>query len=128
MKRTMSVLARFDEIELSQKIGILFILNKIYLQKDLNADSFAEKIGIKTRWVAPVFGTLYGHRFKELANIYRVEYAKNKIEAGYLNGNSLVDLSDASGFNSPRTFAGVFRKEFGKYPKEYARDYLLKVS
>lgn len=124
----MSNLGRFDEIEISQKIGILFILNKIYLNKDLKVDDLAQKIGIQSRFVAPVFKMLYGHRFKELTNMYRVEYAKNKIEAGFLNHDTLEVLADRSGFKSQSTFLNVFKKETGKYPYEYSRSYLSTVS
>lgn len=76
----MKLLGRFDEIELSQKIGVLFILDKIYLKKDLKADDLAEKLEIDTQLVAPVFASLYGHNLKELVNMYRVEYAKKKLK------------------------------------------------
>lgn len=123
MKTIFGIPGNIDEIELSQKIGILFILNKVYLQKDLKLDDFAKKIGISTRHLAPVFGLLYGHRFRELTNMYRVEYAKNKIEAGYLNDSTLKALSDLSGFSSQSNFIKVFKKEFGKCPHDYGRPY-----
>lgn len=124
MKSGFGILGKFDEIELSQKIGILFILNRIYLQKDLKVDDLAEKIGIQTRQLGRAFVLLYGHRFQEVTNMYRVEYAKKRIEAGYLKENTIEALSDLSGFGSQITFSNVFKKEFGKYPRGYSREYL----
>jgi len=127
MEGATKILGRFDEIDISQKIGILFILNKIYLDKDLKVDGFAKKIGIPTRFVAPVFKTLYGHRFMELANMYRIEYAKAKIEAKVLVEGSLESLANMSGFRSKSNFTTVFKKEAGKYPNQYSRSCLSAV-
>jgi AraC-like DNA-binding protein len=127
MEKALNVLRRFDEIAISQKIGILFILNKIYLDKDLRADGFAKKIGIQTRFVAPVFQSLYGHRLHELATMYRVEYAKAQIEAGTLNHDSMESLAQMSGFKSKSSFVNRFKKEAGMSPSKYSKSQKIRV-
>jgi AraC-like DNA-binding protein len=121
MKNMQSILGRFDEIEISQKIGVLFILNKVYLDKDLDAERFARKIGVPSRFISPLFSTLYGHRFKELTNMYRVEYAKNQIEEGGLVQDSLAVIAQKSGFTSQSSFVQMFTREEGMSPTEYSK-------
>ena len=124
MMRDFAVItAPANELDISQRIACLFVVDKIYLKKGFKSGDLARKIGIQTGAIARVISSLYGRRYTELTNIYRVEYAKKRIEEGFLMRESLEVLSDQSGFNSLSTFAKVFKKEFGRYPNEYWKHY-----
>ncbi|HSF55287.1 MAG TPA: helix-turn-helix domain-containing protein [Algoriphagus sp.] len=122
------VLDQFDEQELTQKIYQLLVLEKIYLQQGLTVGEFAKKLGVQARIVTQIFDKLYGHTFKELTNMYRVEYAKERIEEGYLDLYTLEALGHEAGFSSRTTFFNVFKKEIGTCPSEYWKSSLENVA
>ncbi len=119
--KSQEVLEKFDELELIQKIYKLLVLEKIYLQQGLTVTEFAEKLGVQVRIVTRLFGELYGHTFKELTNMYRVEFAKERIEQGYLDHLTMEALGQEAGFSSRTTFFNVFKKELGVCPSEYSK-------
>lgn len=122
------ILDQFDELELIQKIYKLLVVEEIYLQQGLTVGEFAKKLGVQARIVTQIFGELYGHSFKELTNMYRVEYAKNRIEEGFLDQFTLEALGNKAGFSSRTTFFNVFKKEIGVCPSEYWKNYLTQAA
>lgn len=119
------ILDQFDELELTKRIYQLLVLEKIYLQQGLTVGDFAKKLGVQARIVTQIFAKLYGHTFKELINMYRVEYAKRMIEEGFLDYYTLEALGNDAGFSSRTTFFNVFKKEIGTCPSEYWKNYLV---
>lgn len=122
------ILNQFDESDLIRKIYKLLVLDKIYLQQGLTVGEFAAKLGVQARIVTQIFEKLYGHTFKELTNMYRVEYAKERIEEGFLDHYTLEALGYESGFNSRTTFFNVFKREIGTCPSDYWKSYLAQVA
>lgn len=122
------ILEQFDELELIQRIHKLLVLEEIYLEKGLTVGDFAKKLGVQARIVTQILSELYGHTFKELTNMYRVEYAKTRIEEGFLDLYTLEALGQESGFSSRTTFFNVFKKEIGVCPSEYWKNYLEKAA
>lgn len=122
------VLDQFDETELIQKIYKLLVLEKIYLQQGLTVAEFAKSLGVQARIVTQIFGELYGHTFKELTNMYRVEFAKERIEEGFLDHYTMEALGQEAGFSSRTTFFNVFKKEMGVCPSEYWKNHLKQVA
>jgi AraC-like DNA-binding protein len=86
------ILQQFNELELVQKLHKLLIVEKIYLQKGLTVAEFAIQLGVQARVVTQILGELYGHTFKELINMYRAEYVKERIEDGFLDQYTLKAL------------------------------------
>lgn len=122
------ILDQFDELELIQKIYKLLVLEEIYLQQGLTVGEFAKKLGVQARIVTQIFGELYGHSFKELTNMYRVEYAKERIEEGFLDHYTMEALGQKAGFSSRTTFFNVFKKEIGVCPSEFWKNYLTQAA
>lgn len=122
--RTVDLLAHFNEFELIQRLHQILVIERIYLQQGLTVGGFAKNLGVQPREVTQIFGELYGHSFKELTNMYRVEYAKEKIEEGFLDQFTLEALGFEAGFSSRTTFFNVFKKEIGLCPSEYWKNFL----
>ncbi|MDP3198633.1 MAG: helix-turn-helix domain-containing protein [Algoriphagus sp.] len=122
------VLEQFDELELTQKIYQLLVIEEIYLQHGLTVGEFAKKLGVQARIVTQILDNLYGHSFKELTNMYRIEYAKERIEEGFLDSYTLEALGQEAGFSSRTTFFNVFKKEIGICPSEYWKKYLAQAA
>ena len=110
---------QLDEFQLTKRIFDLFGEEKIYQNHGLNVGEFADRLGVKPRVVTQVLAKLSGTTFKELTNLYRVKFAVEKIEEGYLEKYTLEALGSEAGFNSRITFFNVFKKEMGVCPREY---------
>lgn len=110
---------QLDEFQLTKRIFDLFGEEKIYQNHSLNVGEFADRLGVKPRVVTQVLDKLSGTSFKELTNLYRIKYAVEKIEEGYLEKYTLEALGKEAGFNSRITFFNVFKKEMGICPREY---------
>lgn len=110
---------QLDEFHLTKRIFDLFGEEKIYQDHNLNVGEFADRLGVKPRVVTQVLDKLSGTTFKELTNLYRIKYAIEKIEEGYLEKYTLEALAKEAGFNSRITFFNVFKKEIGVCPREY---------
>lgn len=123
-----NVLDQFDELELTQRIYQLLVLERIYLQQGLTVGEFAKKLGVQARIVTEILNKLYGHSFKELTNMYRVEYAKEKIEEGFLDLYTVEALGNEAGFSSRTTFFNVFKREIGVCPSEYWKNFLAEAA
>jgi AraC-like DNA-binding protein len=64
-----------------------------------------------------------GHSpFRRLINQYRLEFVVRKIDQGYLENHSILDLAMEAGFPAKSTFNRVFKEEFQVSPSEYAEE------
>lgn len=108
-----------DDFMLTKRIFELFVREEVFKVQGLTVAQFAKRLGVNSRVVTRVLDKLAGHTFKELTNAYRVKYAAEKIEEGYLDRYTMDALGKEAGFNSRVTFFNVFKKEFGVCPKEY---------
>lgn len=122
-----NVLEEFDTLELARKMYKVWVQERIYMQQGLTVKEFGKKLGVEARIVGQILNSLYGHTFKELTGMYRVEYAKQRIEEGFLDEYTLEALGMESGFSSRTTFFNVFKKEIGICPSEYWKNYLAEV-
>ncbi|WP_297338569.1 AraC family transcriptional regulator [Algoriphagus sp.] len=109
-----------EDVELfRERFKMLLEDELIYLKPDLLIREFAVTVGVSHRVVSEISISLYGKKFKDLINSFRVSYAKEKIEDGYLESSTVESLAADSGFNSRITFYNVFKKEFSISPTEY---------
>lgn len=105
-------------IEIKTRIENLFVA-KVYMEHDLSASDFAEKIEVSPRQLSTIIRKIYGKGYKELINFWRVQAAIELIEAGYLSNRTIESLCKEVGFNSRITFFNVFKKEIGIGPSDY---------
>lgn len=109
----------FDEAGISEKIHLFFEVEQVYLNPNLMVADFGKMMKLPPREVTQILNNLYGHSFKELVNMYRVSFAKQKIEEGFLDQFTLDSLGGISGFSSRTTFFNVFKKELGVSPNDF---------
>ena len=109
----------FRQMEFVKTINEVFVQEAIYLRRDLSVAEFAKILGIDTRVATRLIRQHYGHTFMELTNMYRVEYARNRIKEGFLDRSTLDALGTSAGFRSRAAFINVFKREIGIDPSEY---------
>lgn len=113
--------AQFEAEDLAaiKRIAYLLTQNQVFLQQDLKVSEFADRAGVNSRELRTLLQKVYQKGFRELINHYRVQYAIEKLEEGYLDYRTLEALSKDCGFNSRVTFFTAFKKEMGVSPSEY---------
>lgn len=97
--------------------------DKVFTEIGINISKFSTTIGLHPKLVSQVINSEFGIGFNELINQYRVVYAVEKIEEGYLDDFTLEALGNHCGFNSRTTFFNAFKKEKGKSPSEYWKNF-----
>lgn len=101
------------------------IENEIYLREDLSVNSMSKLLNIPDHHLALYFNNVVEMKFSDWKNHYRVEYAKRKIQEGYLNDYSSENLAKTCGFSHQSTFFAVFKKFTGLTPGDYAKSILV---
>lgn len=111
--------SKFNVEEFREKLTRLLDEDQIFLKPGLLVSDFSKELGLAKKYLPETLDKIYGKGFKELINQYRVSYAKEKIENGYLDLFTLESLGKEAGFNSRTTFFNAFKKELNVSPSEY---------
>lgn len=84
----------------------------------VKADTIAREVGVSTRYLSDLFkktGKTVMNRFLEL----RLERASTELRDESFNEFSIEEIAKKNGFVSPAHFARVFKKFYGKTPREW---------
>lgn len=113
----------FGDLELL-KLDEKRILNaleedKLYLDDELNLNTFSEKISLPPKYVSQIINHKFNSSFKRLINQYRINEAKQLMEASGEEKIKLIDVGFQSGFNNKVSFYRSFREFENLSPSEY---------
>ena len=84
----------------------------------VKADTIAREVGVSSRYLSDLFkktGKTVMNRFLEL----RLERASTELRDEAFNEFSIEEIAKKNGFVSPAHFARVFKKFYGKTPREW---------
>jgi AraC-like DNA-binding protein len=99
---------------------------KLYLERNLNLERFASRIGLKSREVTVILNTHYKSNFFEFINSHRIKEAK-RLLSSCESKDKIMDIIQKSGFNSESTFSRYFKQATGLTPSEYREQKLKKT-
>ncbi|MEP1096510.1 MAG: AraC family transcriptional regulator [Cyclobacteriaceae bacterium] len=116
-----SPLSDADSVNLCKKLECLLEEEKTYLTQELNLGQLAKLLGTQTYLLSQLLNESYGQNFFNFINGHRINFAKQKIQDGYLSTRTLESIAYESGFNSKSTFNRAFKKRVGCSPKEFHR-------
>ncbi len=94
---------------------------RIYLDKGLNRDSLAERLGTNRTYITKIVKGNTGLTLPQWINRYRVKHARLILSDPAKGGMSVKDIADASGFSNVSTFNVVFKESVGMSPTAYRR-------
>lgn len=90
-----------------------------YLDPDLNLASLSDQLAMTPREVSELLNQSHGVHFFDFINRYRVQHAQSLLEAQ--DGQSILQILYASGFNSKSSFNTAFKKHTGQTPSAFRK-------
>ena len=84
-------------------------------KEDISLLDIAANTGYNYQYLSRTFNNMMGMNFKQLLNLYRMEYAYRELKR---SDKSVTDIAYESGFQSVRTFYRVCLERFGCSPVE----------
>jgi len=108
-----------NKLEVESRLNHVLDKKKVFLIKNITAKEFSIEADLPLRLLPYILNLTFERTFKELINERRVEFAKEKIENGFLIEFTIESLSIESGFNSRHTFLNAFKKELSLSPNQY---------
>jgi len=91
-----------------------------YLDPNLKVQSLARHIGIPATELSALVNTVTGMNFNEFINQYRIEYAKNLLNAE--TKKPILDVAYESGYNSKSAFYKHFTSVTSMTPAQYRKN------
>ncbi|MAP49286.1 MAG: hypothetical protein CMH90_07390 [Oceanicaulis sp.] len=92
-----------------------------YLDPDLNLARLSDQLAMTPREVSELLNQSHGVHFFDFINRYRVRHAQALLEAQ--DGQSVLQILHASGFNSKSSFNTAFKKHTGLTPSAYRKNF-----
>lgn len=99
----------------------LMVENRIFLDKELNSHSLADKLNTNRTYLYKMVETTFGMSVGDLINGYRIKHAVVLMSSGESAHLGIDGIAEQSGFNNRVTFAAVFKKHTGVSPSVFMK-------
>lgn len=109
------------EQALFDRMSNLVETEMIYLDKNLNRDNLAERLGTNRTYITKIVKANTGLTLPQWINRYRIKHARLMLADPEKSGKSVKEIADESGFANVSTFNVVFRESVGMSPTAYRR-------
>ena len=108
------------ELVNAREVDIMTATKYIYrnFTKPLTLDEVAGVAGLSPTYFSKKFKLLTGMGFKEYLNYIRLKHASAAL---LTTDSSITDIALEYGFNDSNYFKDLFKKEYGKSPREYRK-------
>jgi len=90
-------------------------------ESNLTLAQLAENIGIASHHISQVLNDHHGLSFNDYLNQYRVNAVCAELQNA--NNHNLLDIALSCGFSSKSSFNAIFKKQTGKTPSEYRKNF-----
>lgn len=103
------------------------LINKIamylreHIDEDISLNSLSNKFNLNAQYISQLFKTQIGVNFLAYLTNIRIQKAKSLLLA---SNNTIVDVSQAVGYNDYRVFTKVFKKHVGISPSQFRKEFL----
>lgn len=94
---------------------------QLYLDPELTLPGLAEQLGLPPRRLSSLVNRGHGSNFSSWINRYRVDEAARRLSDPTAEGENVLEVLYASGFNSKSSFNAAFKRLKGTTPSEFRR-------
>ncbi|WKD48204.1 helix-turn-helix domain-containing protein [Microbulbifer spongiae] len=105
--------------ELVEKVERSMTREHLFLTPTLTLADLAQHLGAAKRIVSTTINRHFGCNFFEFVNQYRIEEAKARLADPACEGQTVLEIMLAVGFNTKGTFNTLFKKRVGMTPTEF---------
>jgi AraC-like DNA-binding protein len=92
---------------------------KPYLQQGYNVAKLSLETGIPQHHLSALLNKVYGVRFNDFINQYRIKHITNHFDQSEWDQMTLEGIASEAGFNSRTTFFNAIKKSTGLSPSEF---------
>jgi AraC-like DNA-binding protein len=118
-----SMLNENEKIKTLKKLKDYILLEKSYLNPDINLEMLANELEIKPRDLSQIINEKLHKNFKEFINSYRLEESISQLRNKKLQTKTVLEILYDSGFNSKSSFYSLFEKHTGQSPTQFRKKY-----
>lgn len=105
--------------KLLDELQRLFEVEKIFLDKNLNINDLAKKMGTSKTTLSRIINSYCNENFPALLNKYRVNEAIKLLMNSQTKNYKMEYISDLSGYNNRQVFHSAFKKSTGLTPQRF---------
>lgn len=108
-----------DRLErIATKIQQVIIVEKVFLDPDINAVKLSNRLGISNHYLSQTFSQEMRTTFYDYVNAARVDMAKIDLVE---SDRTVLDIATGVGFNSRSSFYNAFKKSTGVTPSAFRK-------
>jgi len=104
-----------------EKIAILMVSEKLYLNPDLNLQEFSSRLNLHPNYISRIINEQFQMSYNDFVNRHRIEEAKKKLKEEDEKSKTILEIMYDAGFYSKSVFNTAFKKFTGMTPSEYRR-------
>ncbi len=107
--------------EYKQRLEMIMIGERAYLEPNLTLPVLAERVGCSVNHLSQVINAGFGVSFFDYLNGHRVRHAQAMLEELHDRTQAVLNIAFNVGFNSNSAFYSAFKKHVGMTPAQYRR-------
>jgi AraC-like DNA-binding protein len=100
-------------------LEVHLVKNRPYLQQGYNIAKLSTETGIPQHHLSALLNKVYGVRFNDFINNYRIKHITEHFDQSGWNQMTLEGIASEAGFNSRTTFFNAIKKSTGLSPSEF---------
>ena len=107
--------------EYKQRLEVIMVGQRAYLEPNLTLPALAEMVGCSVNHLSQVINAGFGVSFFDYLNGHRVRHAQQMLEELNDRTQAVLNIAFNVGFNSNSAFYAAFKKHVGMTPAQYRR-------
>ncbi|WNO09334.1 helix-turn-helix domain-containing protein [Teredinibacter sp. KSP-S5-2] len=108
----------YTEEQVSRLINLME-QQKVFLEPNITIDAFASRASLPTKTASKIINEHFSKNFNDFVNGYRIQHASKLLSSPEGNELSVLEICEASGFNSKSVFNKYFKLVKGMTPREF---------
>ncbi|SNZ00191.1 helix-turn-helix domain-containing protein [Flagellimonas pacifica] len=107
--------------ELRENLLLLFAVDKIYKENNINLDMVAQKLNTTRHNTSQIINEHFNVSFHEFVNMYRIKEAKQLLLEDKSRRLNIINVAYEVGYNNKVTFNKAFKRDTQLTPSQYQK-------